>query len=427
MASFFKKKGGEEEKKMEETSSDIIIAGLSDLRELHRQKSVVSVAAILLIGVRDTDLEDAAEILQNIMNVKILNLSRTPIQSLKIFATVSYNITVLDLSNTRITQKQVNFVASVTSLRDLQVGGNRNIQNISFVATLRKLETLGIPFTGVGDISTTLKLTNLQFLDISGNKLDEGAIKVINKLYRLRELDVSFSSLDITALDNVVFARLFRVTYSIKKGECRVYYPSSAISDVDEKLSIGMRFQKTNEIENFTIRIRKKTKSHPHFGKGSPAAFMVMEMGESEFGKPLQLIHGKMYIFRVYQHRHIDDPSREHPFYIDYNIGGGPANNDDGKVAPEDERGVVSGELYFQPDIRDGKTLYAECANHLFMGFPIKIEVRLYESTSNEMCALCETEVEDVSQMYGCGECKNIWYCSEKCALEDQENHECEI
>ena len=322
----------------------------------------------------------------------------------------------------------MNFVASVTSLYDLQVGGNRNIQNILFVAALKKLETLGIPFTGVNDISTTSKLMNLQFLDISGNKLDEGAIDVINELYRIRELDVSFSSLKVAALDNAVFARLFRITYSIKKGECRAYYPTLGISGVDEKISGGMRFQETSAVERFTIRIRKKPNSHPHFGKGSPVAFRVMERDESEFGNPLQLIHGKMYIFRVHQHRHPNDLSREHPFYIDYNVGGGPENNVDGKVAPmdEDDRGVVSGELYFQPNIRDGETLYAECANHLFMGFPLKIELRLYESTSNEMCALCETEVEDASQMYGCRECENIWYCSEKCALEDQDNHECE-
>ena len=411
----------------------IVIAGMIDLKAMQRRRSSVAVKAILLAGVRDTVLEDVSAVLVNIVSVKILNLSQTPVQSLKALSRTSYSIAKLDLSNTRVTQREINYVGFVVTLQDLEVGSNLNIKNISFVEKLARLETLGIAFTNVTDLSSLEELQNLQYLDVAGDRLNKGAIGVINNMYQLQELDASFSSLDIASLDNSVFARAFRITYSSNKDTCRAYYPkyggvTAPIStDLESPVRTGNGLLE-DQPRKFTLRVEEKTKSHPLYEKGSRMAFRVAERDAVDFGKPLILAHGRKYIFTVEQKRHPNDPSREHPFYVDYNIGGGPVRNANGRVAPlgKHVRGVVSGELRFQPDIRDGSTLYAECANHLFMGFPLTIEHKAPMQSPEGTCALCGNEVEDALQMYGC-KCDDIWYCTMDCALAGNRDHVCEL
>jgi len=423
----------------------IIVMGLGDLAKVRESPQKVAVEAMLLAGVRDTDMEDASYILRNVKSVGVLNLSDTPIRDLRVFTGDSYGITILDLSDTTLAQEQINYVANIDTLRELKINSNRSVKNIDFVEALKRLTTLNIGYTEVTDLAPIVNLRKLEYLNVANLNLRKTTVEILTHVTSLKEVDVSYSSIDIELFPSVVYARLFRITYAVRPGVCRAIYPGMAYQAMqntrqgewrgivmNDKIDGPLKFAPhTPKVVEWTVVVRPKTRNHPLFNVGSPNAYMIVERGEENFGQPLVLDHGTVYKFMVRQRTNKGN-SRvlriTHPFFIDYEQGGGQARFDNGIIAPRPDingrvSGVVNGDLYFKPNFKDGRILYAECEKHEGMGFILKVNSpKLYSNRSSytaaEICSLCKREVaeEDVDDMIGCETDPDTWYCSEQCA-----------
>lgn len=366
----------EKEEKQIKAARDFVVAGLDDLRVMHDPRIPIESAVIILSGERDSDLEDIGRVLGEIRKARVVNMSRTPVRSLEIFSVEYFDIRVLDLSDTRVSQDQVELLSNVTTLRDLQLGSNPLVTDVSFVATLAKLETLGISFTGVEDISVLIKLRRLQFLSVAGNRFRDKrqTVDIISEMYTLRELDISFTEVDLGCFDTSVLARLFRLTYTGKSGECKFYYSNSQ-AVVGRKFARFVEHHDRREMPStIHVEVRKKTKRHPLYGMGSDSAFYVPEGGIQNFGYEITLFQGKTYTFIV-----SGDGSGAHPFYLSYKAGGGSKNYTEYAIFPDDGQGLANGEFEFMPLQSDPDYIYGECMNHRHMGFPIRVKPpRLY-------------------------------------------------
>jgi hypothetical protein len=109
----------------------------------------------------------------------------------------------------------------------------------------------------------------------------------------------------------------------------------------------------------FTVVAAPKDKSHPHFGEGSPVAFVL----DGVQGKELVLVRGRTYTFHV-------DTGAMHDFYFSSDARGtGIGTVTEGVVG----NFTYKGEVTFKPGDATPDLVYYACRNHRFMGGTIHV------------------------------------------------------
>jgi hypothetical protein len=98
----------------------------------------------------------------------------------------------------------LNGMQCLTSLRDLYIGDNPDLSNISPISHLKNLESLRMPFNDVVDIGPLSGLHGLVELELSDNK-NLASLVPLSNLNSLSKLDLSSSNVtDIAPLSNPV-------------------------------------------------------------------------------------------------------------------------------------------------------------------------------------------------------------------------------
>lgn len=117
----------------------------------------------------------------------------------------------------------------------------------------------------------------------------------------------------------------------------------------------------------FNVKTVTKDQSHPFYGVGHRMGFAVNGVQ----GKPLVLVRGKTYTFRV-------DAGIQHDFYLSTSeVGWGGATHTEGVSSQFIYEGVVT----FTPGPNTPDLLYYQCRNHKNMGGPIYIVNEGQENT----------------------------------------------
>jgi hypothetical protein len=115
----------------------------------------------------------------------------------------------------------------------------------------------------------------------------------------------------------------------------------------------------TSSASAFTVVAAPKDGSHPHFGEGSPVAFVV----DGVQGRELILVRGKTYTFHV-------DTGAMHDFYLSSDERGtGIGTVADGVSGNFTYKGDVS----FTPGAETPDLVYYACRNHRYMGGAIHV------------------------------------------------------
>lgn len=123
----------------------------------------------------------------------------------------------------------------------------------------------------------------------------------------------------------------------------------------------------------FNVRTATKDQTHAYYGVGHRMGFTVNGVQ----GKPLVLVRGKTYTFRV-------DAGIQHDFYLSTSeVGWGGATYTDGVSGQFIYEGVVT----FTPGPNAPDLLYYQCRNHKNMGGPIYVVDEGQENTPIEELA----------------------------------------
>ncbi len=101
--------------------------------------------------------------------------------------------------------KEIKCISKYVNVKEVDLRWNE-IEDLSPMENLKKLEVLKISFNNVSDITPILNLTNLKELWIHNNKIEN--LKGIEKLSKLEHLDISYNPLkssikEVTGLKNL--------------------------------------------------------------------------------------------------------------------------------------------------------------------------------------------------------------------------------
>ncbi|MEG4232757.1 leucine-rich repeat domain-containing protein [Microcoleus sp. Pol11C3] len=139
---------------------------------------------------------------QILMDMRPSELSEINSKTCKIIQEALLKLTKLDLRPTTFAGNSFNDlppeerliidlqpIASLTHLKELNLAGNFLIHDLKPLASLTKLQVLGLADNKITDITPLSKLKELRKLDLSNNKITD--ITPLSKLKKLRKLDLS--------------------------------------------------------------------------------------------------------------------------------------------------------------------------------------------------------------------------------------------
>ncbi|MCL1819527.1 MAG: leucine-rich repeat domain-containing protein [Oscillospiraceae bacterium] len=126
--------------------------------------------------------------LSEMTNLRILNMSGNLISSLKGLEALRGLVT-LDMSSNSVAGKEMTYLAGLSSLKELNISGNRGLEDISALGNLSKLEALTADNCSIKDLTELGGLSSLTFLSLNYN-----AIELLDGLEELESLNILWAN-----------------------------------------------------------------------------------------------------------------------------------------------------------------------------------------------------------------------------------------
>ncbi len=168
-------------------------ANFEDLPKLENVNALVGFQSLKSLNLANSNILDLTSLSQ-MKGLRSLNLSHLSIKN-NSFLNINSEIKYLDLSYTDI-RSISEITRSCKNLISLNISGNRDIKDLEYIKSLKKINELYLSDVGIKNIDIINEITTLKKLDISHNEFRD--VKkdfnlVLNNLYNLKSLNISYS------------------------------------------------------------------------------------------------------------------------------------------------------------------------------------------------------------------------------------------
>lgn len=243
-------------KKLGKSSSDILERDVLKIKELDLDdaeiSSITELTPFTNLKKLSLDFSNISNLegIEKLSSLEILHLRRNKLVDITPLAALT-SLKELDIAENNVTDFTP--LENLTNLVSLCIGDNGgNINDISFVEKLTKLESLYAPWCGITDISALSDLTDMNYLNLFHNNIsDISPLKKLNKLDYL-ELDMN-QIVDISVLNQLTnITSIFIDDNPIDKDQKKKFF---TITEKDLKM-VHLKKQISKKLPAFDFAVQ---------------------------------------------------------------------------------------------------------------------------------------------------------------------------